>query len=67
MLKEINDKVKIDIGREALTDRIPHPVGTNAKMQAKMSGTDKSVNITATAKPANANKKETPWMKRNNS
>jgi hypothetical protein len=34
------------------TDKIPHPVGMNAKIEANMSGTDRSVNITATAKPA---------------
>lgn len=50
-----------------LTERIPHPVGTNAKMHANMSGIDKFVKATATAKPAIANKKERPWMKRNKS
>ena len=53
--------------REKLTEIIPHPVGTNAKMQANMSGTDNFVNIIATARPASAIKKETPWMKRNTS
>lgn len=39
----------------------------NAKMEANMSGIDKSVNTTATAKPAMAIMKETPWMKRSSS
>lgn len=50
-----------------LTQRIPHPVGTNAKMEANMSVTDRSVKITATATPVRAIKKERPWMKRNRS
>lgn len=43
-----------------LTERIPHPVGTNTKMEAKMSTIVRSVNLIATAKPASANMKETP-------
>lgn len=43
-----------------LTERIPHPVGIKAKMEANTSATDKSESLTATAKPASANKKETP-------
>lgn len=43
-----------------LTERIPHPVGIKAKIEAKTSAIDKSVNLTATAKPASANKKDTP-------
>jgi hypothetical protein len=39
----------------------------NAKIEANMSGTDRSVNITATAKPASANKSDTPCTKRSRS
>jgi len=38
-----------------------------ASIEANMSGKDKSVNITATTKPASANKRETPWIKRKRS
>uniref|UniRef100_A0A2P2MBI3 Callose synthase 9 n=1 Tax=Rhizophora mucronata TaxID=61149 RepID=A0A2P2MBI3_RHIMU len=51
----------------AAIERIPHPVGKNARMQANISGTVKFVKTTATAKPANANRNETPWIKRNRS
>ena len=50
-----------------LTQRIPQPVGRKAKMQANISETDSLVNTTAAAKPANASKKETPWIKRSTS
>lgn len=53
--------------KKKLTQRIPHPVGTNAKMQAKMSGTDNGVKITAMTRPVRAIKKVRPWMKRNRS
>lgn len=43
-----------------LTERIPHPVGIKAKMEANTSAIDKSESLTATAKPASANKRETP-------
>ncbi|KAK4765397.1 hypothetical protein SAY86_026487 [Trapa natans] len=43
-----------------LTQRIPHPVGTNARMLANMSVTERSVSRTATVIPAIANKKEMP-------
>lgn len=52
---------------ERLTERIPHPVGTKARMQAKISGNDRSVTITATAKPASAIMKDRPWINRSNS
>lgn len=50
-----------------LTERIPHPVGMKANIEANMSGTERLVNITATTKPASANKRESPWIKRNRS
>lgn len=45
---------------EKLTERIPHPVGTNAKIQAKISVIVKLVSATATATPASASKKAMP-------
>lgn len=51
----------------AAIDKIPHPVGMKANIAANMSATDRSVNITATTKPANANKRERPCTKRNRS
>lgn len=51
----------------AAIERIPHPVGTNAKMNANMSVTDKSVNTTAMAIPARANKNKMPWTNRKTS
>lgn len=61
-------KVDLDNNRtRKLTERMAHPVGINAKTQANTSGSDKSVIATATAKPANANRKERPWMNRNKS
>jgi len=47
-----------------LTERIAQPVGTNAKMQANMSPTVKDVNRKATATPAKAIKKASPWKNR---
>lgn len=43
-----------------LTERMPHPVGTNAKMQAKISATDNFVNTTATTNPARTSIKDSP-------
>jgi len=66
--KEKNEKEKKrEYGRRELTERIPHPVGINANMQANISGNVKSVNTTAIARPVSAIKKERPWMKRNKS
>lgn len=39
----------------------------NAKIEANMSGTDRSVNIIATTKPASANKRDNPCTNRNTS
>lgn len=46
--------------KEKLTERIPHPVGTKAKMLANTSVIERSVNTTAMAIPASAIKKEMP-------
>lgn len=54
-------------GKIKLTERIPHPVGMKANMEANMSDIDRSVNITATTKPASAIKRETPCIKRKRS
>lgn len=43
---------------EILTERIPQPVGKNAKMHAKTSGTERLVKATATARPANTSRNE---------
>lgn len=51
----------------AAIDKIPHPVGMNAKIEANTSGTDRSVNIIATTKPASANKRDNPCTNRNTS
>jgi len=48
-------------------ERIPHPVGKKAKMHAKTSGIDRSVNAIATVKPAIASMKASPWIKRRSS
>lgn len=47
-----------------LTERIPHPVGRKAKIQANKSGMERSVIATATTTPASANRNETPWINR---
>lgn len=47
------------------TERIPQPVGINAKMLAKTSATVSSVNTIAVDKPAMASKNDRPWTKRN--
>lgn len=48
-----------------LTERIPQPVGRNAKMHAKTSGTDRSVSAIATAIAANTSRNEMLWIRRN--
>jgi len=42
----------IEVGNRKLTERIPHPVGTNARMEANTSVTLRFVNTIATIKPA---------------
>lgn len=64
---KLNYKQLYNQRKEELTDKIPHPVGMKANIAANMSATDRSVNITATTKPANANKRERPCTKRNRS
>lgn len=65
--KWISKRKKRELETKRLTERIPHPVGIKAKMEANTSATDKSESLIATTKPASANNKETPWMKRNRS
>ena len=57
----------IKVYANALTERIPQPVGMNAKMQANMSMTESSVKMMAIATPRNASTKETPCISRSNS
>lgn len=55
-MKTILNRNEID----ELTERIPHPVGINAKMHAKISAIVKSVRATAAATPASASRKVMP-------
>lgn len=50
--------------KRELTERIPHPVGRKAKIQANMSLMERGVIATATATPASANKNASPWTNR---
>lgn len=45
---------------EKLTERIPHPVGINARIQEKISAILNSVSATAAATPASASRKVMP-------
>lgn len=49
-----------------LTERIPHPVGINARIHEKISATLSSVSATAAATPAIASRNVMPWTNRNN-
>jgi hypothetical protein len=58
---------KINIRKLELTERIPQPVGTNAKMHAKRSTIEREVTATATAMAATTSKNTEALRRRSSS
>lgn len=58
---------KKDTSKLELTERIPQPVGINAKMHAKRSTTERVVAATATAMAANTSRNTEALSRRSSS